>query len=82
MMILLRKKKRSWFTPAPVKGLLHYFFKSEHFVRTFATVLLVRVTVEFAKKLYGMETTFVDVKMDIPLFKIRRAGFPNFCIGV
>ena len=66
MVILLREQKQSRRKSAPDKGLLHYFFKSEHFVRTFVTVLLVRITVEFTKKLYGMETAFVNVKMVRP----------------
>ena len=37
---------------------------------------------ELAEELNGGKTAFVDVEMVIPLLKIRRAGLPNYGIGV
>lgn len=34
----------------------------------------------FVQKLYNVKTTFIDIKMDISLFKIRRASLPNLCV--
>ena len=60
----------------------------EHFIGAFVRVvfLVVRHGVSgleiLAPKFVDLETAFVDVEMDIPLFKIRSAGFPHFRFGV
>ena len=59
----------------------------EHFIGAFVRVVvfvagLVSGCKMLAPKLVDLETTFVDVEMDISFFKIRGAGFPHFRFGV
>ena len=80
--------------PAPVhRDLFHIFYKSEHLVGTFVVfgifvilraVALVfeRIAVVFAEEFDNVKAEFVDVEVDIPLLEIRRAGLPNYGIGV
>ena len=66
----------------------HNLFKAEHFIGTliwccFSVFLRrIRLRVHSGKKLNGVKTAFVDIKMDIALFKIWRAGFPDLGFGV
>ena len=73
--------------------LFYVFYKSEHLVGTFVvfgifvilrTVALVfeRISVVFAEELDDVKAELVDVKMDIPLLEIRRAGLPYDGIGI
>ena len=43
---------------------------------------IVRIGVKRTEEFYGVEAAFVDVKMNVPLLKIRRAGFPDLGFGV
>lgn len=36
----------------------------------------------FAEKLHHVKTAFVDIEMDVPLFKVWRVGLPYFCFRV
>jgi hypothetical protein len=45
-------------------------------------IILARLRVGFAEKLYHVKTAFVDIKMDIPLLKIWCVGLPDFCFRV
>ena len=66
--------------------LFHLLHKTEHFVRPFVTLVsVVRLMLRaemLAPKLVDHKPAFVDVKVDITLFKIRCAGFPNNRFGV
>lgn len=63
----------------------HDFDKAEHFVG--AVLLLVALGRQIkrmlcGKKLHDLEAAFVEVKVDIPLFKIRSKGFPHLGFGM
>ena len=66
----------------------HKFFKAEHFIGTligccFSVFLRrIRLRVHSGEKLNGVKTAFVDIKMNIALFKIWRAGRPDLGFGV
>ena len=66
----------------------HNLFKAEHFIRSLVGACLsvslrrVRLRVHGEEKLNGVKTAFVDIKMDIALFKIWRAGRPDLGFGV
>ena len=75
------------------RDLFHIFYKSEHLVGTFVifgifvilrAVALVfkRIAVVFAEEFHDLKTALVDVKVDIPLLEIGRAGFPHDRIGI
>ncbi len=34
------------------------------------------------EKLDDMETAFIDIEMDVSYLKVRRTGFPDFCIRI
>ena len=34
------------------------------------------------EKLDDMETAFIDIEMDVSCLKVRRTGFPDFCIRI
>ena len=61
----------------------HYFDESEHLVRPFIRIMLIfvlerMVGVEiFAPELIDLKAALVNVKMNVTLLKIRRAGLPN-----
>ena len=61
----------------------HILFKAEHFIGTligccFSVFLRrIRLRVHGGEKLNGVKTAFVDIKMDIALFKIWCAGRPD-----
>lgn len=63
----------------------HDFDKAEHFV---GAVLLLTVLgrqierVLCGEKLHDLETAFVEVKVDVPLFKIRGESFPHLGFGM
>ena len=63
--------------------LFHYLKKSEHLIRTLVGGVLIIVrhcVIGFeilTPKLVDLKAAFIDVEMDIPLFKIWRTGFPN-----
>ena len=66
---------------------LHHLDKAEHFVRTFIGVTfvvighrMVRLKI-FTPKLIDLKAALVYIEMDIALFEIWRAGFPNFFSG-
>ena len=60
----------------------------EHYIRTFVWVMVFIVghfvfgLKVFTPKLINLKTAFVHVKVNITLFKIRRAGLPNLGFGV
>ena len=39
----------------------------------------VRVAMGFIEKLHNLKTAFVNIKVDVPLFKIRCNQTPDFC---
>ena len=67
---------------------IHHLNEAKHFVRTFVEIVfcvfqhIVFGLEILTPKLIYLKPTFVYVKMDISLFKIRCAGFPNFRFGV
>ncbi len=65
-------------------SLFHSFYESEHLIRSFILFFgrCVWVNIVFAEKFNCRKSAFVDVKMNISLFKIGRAGFPNLRFGV
>ena len=67
---------------AESKLLLHHFYKAEHFIGTFIIVVIFLRHIViglkiFAPELIYPESAFVDVEMNITLFKIRGASHPN-----
>ncbi len=68
--------------------LFHYLDKPEHLVRSFVMSVFdffgrgIRVLMIFAEEFNRRKSAFVDVKMDVPLFKIGRAGLPDLGFGV
>ena len=72
----------SFASMAESNSLLHHFYKAEHFIRTFIIVVIFLRHIViglkiFAPKLIDPESAFVDVEMNITLFKIRGARHPN-----
>ena len=69
-------------------NLFHHLHKAEHLVRPLVGILpftlgqFVLGLKILAPKLIDLKTAFVDVKVDIALFKIGRAGFPYFGLGM
>ena len=67
---------------------LHHLDKAEHFVRTFIGITFVCIghlvvgCKILTPKLVDLKTALVDVKMNIALLKIGRAGLPNLSLGV
>jgi len=64
--------------------LFHFLLKA---AETFSTgniirIILARLRVGFAEKLHHVKTAFVDIEMDVPLFKIWCVGLPDFCFRV
>ena len=63
--------------------LFHNLYKMKHFVRAFVGLVFVKALhiifglKVFAPKLVNLKTAFVDIEMDIALFKIGRTSFPN-----
>ena len=66
----------------------HYFDESEHLVRPFIRIMLIFVLERmvgleiFAPELIDLKAALVNVKMNVTLLKIRRAGLPNLGFGV
>ena len=62
----------------------HDFHKPEHFVRSVAAVIrVIPIGLKMlAPKLIYLKTTFVDVKMNIPFFKIGSTRFPYFRLWI
>ena len=59
--------------------LFHSFLKAAEAIAAgnIIGIILSRLRVCFAEEFYHMEAAFVDVEVDIPLFKVGRMGFPN-----
>ena len=68
--------------------LFHYLKKSEHLIRTLVGGVLIIVrhcVIGFeilTPKLVDLKAAFIDVEMDIPLFKIWRTSLPYLGFGV
>ena len=68
--------------------LFHYLKKSEHLIRTLVGDVLIIVrhcVIGFeilTPKLVDLKAAFIDVEMDIPLFKIWRTSLPHLGFGV
>ena len=68
--------------------LFHYLKKSEHLIRTLVGGVLIIVrhcVIGFeilTPKLVYLKAAFIDVEMDIPLFKIWRTSLPHLGFGV
>ena len=69
-------------------SLLHRLDKVKHFVGAFASVTVIIVGYRvcrckmFAPEFIDLEAAFVDVEMNVALFKIRGTGFPHHRFGV
>ena len=69
-------------------SLFYSLYKVEHFIGAIVRVVFfvvrhwVRRLKMLAPKFVDLETAFVDVEMDIPLFKIGRTGFPHDRFGM
>ena len=68
--------------------LLHYLDKTKHFIRTLVRIMrfIVRHPMLglkiFTPEFIDLKAALVHVKMDVALFKIRCAGFPDLGFGV
>ena len=59
--------------------LFHSFLKTAEAIAAgnIIGIILSRLRVCFAEEFYHMEAAFINVEVDIPLFKVGRMGFPN-----
>ena len=59
--------------------LFHSFLKAAETIAAggFLCIVHIRLRVGFAEKLHHVEATFVDIEVDVSLFKVRCMGFPN-----
>ncbi len=68
--------------------LFHDLDKPEHLIRSFIMSVFdflgrgIRVFMVFTEEFNRRKSAFVDVKMDVPLFEIGRAGLPDLGFGV
>ena len=82
----MTKKGERWRRRRPLR--FHYLDESEHLVRSFVGVMLIFVLERmvgleiFAPELIDLKAALVNVKMNVTLLKIRRAGLPNLGFGV
>ena len=63
----------------------HDFDKAEHFVGAVLLLVVLGRQIErvlCGEKLHNLEAAFVEVKVDIPLFKIRGESFPHLGFGM
>jgi len=60
--------------------LFHSFLKAAEAIaaRNIIGIILSRLRVCFAEEFYHMEAAFVNVEVDVPLFKVGCMGFPDF----
>ena len=69
--------------------LFHHLNESKHFVRSLVGIVFIVIFLEvvlgdemLTPELINLKAAFVDVKMNISLFKIRGAGLPNTGFGM
>ena len=60
-------------------SLFHSFLKTAETIAAgnIIGIILSRLRVRFAEEFYHMEAAFINVEVDVPLFKVRCMGFPN-----
>ena len=60
--------------------LFHSFLKAAETIATgyIIGIILPRLRVRFAEEFHHVEAAFVNVEVDIPLFKVRCMRFPDF----
>ena len=64
---------------------IHLLFKAKHAVKFIFSVIvvlltslrIVRIRMEAVEKFHGMKTAFVDVEVNIPLFKVWGTGLSD-----
>lgn len=82
---MCRKRQMPRFMTEPEHmTLFHSFLKAAEAIAAgnIIGIILSRLRVRFAEEFHNVKTAFVHIKMNIPLFKIGRVGFPNFCFRV
>ena len=64
--------------------LFHSFLKAAEAIAAgnIIGIILSWLRVRFAEEFYHMEAAFINVEVDVPLFKVRCMSFPNFCFRV
>ena len=64
--------------------LFHSFLKAAETIATrkIIRISLSRLRVRFAEEFYHMEAAFVNVEVDVSLFKVGCMSFPNLCFRV
>ena len=71
--------------PIGTMGLFHPLFKAAEAFSAgdiLVGIFFARLRVCFAEEFYHMEAAFVNVEVDVSLFKVGRMGLPNFCFRV
>ena len=82
---MCRKRQMPRFLTEPGHmTLFHSFLKAAETIaaRNIIRIILSRLRVCSAEEFYHMEAAFVNVEVNVPLFKVGRMGFPNLCFRV
>ena len=77
---MCRKRQMPRFMTEPGHmTLFHSFLKAAEAIAAgnIIGIILSRLRVCFAEEFYHMEAAFVNVEVDVPLFKVGCMGFPN-----
>ena len=82
---MCRKRQMPRFMTEPGHmTLFHSFLKAAEAIAAgnIIGIILSRLRVCLTEEFYHMEAAFVNVEVDVPLFKVGRMSFPNFCFRV
>ena len=83
---MCRKRQLPRFMTEPGHNmtLFHSFLKAAETIaaRNIIRIILSRLRVYLTEEFYHMEAAFVNVEVDVSLFKVRCMGFPNLCFRV